>query len=91
MTRDSNAQPGDCFRTPFGEWRTLVSVTSAGLWIEAHIEQQIREFKGTPNFTRDSTGAMCALHGSTSGDERRQLERARKRLQKPVRRVKPTE
>lgn len=87
MTRDSNARPGDTFLTAFGEWRTLVSATSAGLWIEAKVEKQIAEFKGTPNFTRDSITGLCSLHGQTSGREKREYERARRRAGKPIRKL----
>lgn len=85
MTRDSNAKPGQEFRTPWGELRTLVSVTSAGLWIEAKVNQEIAEFRGTPAFTRDSIAGRCVLFGSTTGWERREYERARKRNSKPIR------
>lgn len=87
MKRDSNAQPGDCFLTPFGEWRILVSASSAGLCIEAQVEQEITSFKGTPNFTRDSTAATCALHGERSGRDKRNFERARLRNSKPIRKM----
>lgn len=87
MTRDSNAHPGQSFMTPGGEMRTMVSVTSAGLWIEAKVEKQIREFQGTPNFTRDSTAAICALHGERSGRDKRNFERARLRNSKPIRKL----
>jgi hypothetical protein len=87
MARDSNAQPGQSFLTPFGEWRTLVSATSAGLWIEAQVEQQIKQFKGTPSFTRDSITGRCAMYGERSGRDKRNIERARLRNNKPVRKL----
>lgn len=88
MAYDSNAQPGQSFLTPWGEWRTVVSVTSAGLYIEARVAQQIREFKGTPSFTRDSIAGMCAMYGSsTVRRERRDIERAKLRANKPIRKL----
>lgn len=88
MVYDSNAQPGQVFRTPWGEFRTLVSVTSAGLYIEAKVAQQIKDFKGTPSFTRDSIAGLCALYGSsTIRRERRDLERAKLRANKPIRKL----
>jgi hypothetical protein len=89
MTRDSNAQPGDVFQTPYGDWRVLVSATSAGILLEQI--SRANTTLNTPSFHLNSTAATCALHGCTSGDERRMIERARKRLQKPVRKMKPTE
>lgn len=87
MARDSNAKAGDSFMTPWGEMRTLVSVTSAGLWIEAKVEQQIAQFKGTPAFTRDSIAGRCVMYGERSGRDKRNIERAKLRSNKPVRKL----
>ena len=87
---DSNAKPGQSFQTPWGERKTEVSVTSAGEFITARVNEEIKNYKGTPAFTRDSTAGLCALYGATSRREKRDYERARLRNSKPVRKL-PTE
>jgi hypothetical protein len=88
VTYEGRAQPGDTFRTPWGEWRTIVSATSAGMWITAKVEQDIQDYHGTPNFMRDSIAGLCCLFApQTTGREKRNLERAKARNSKPIRRV----
>jgi hypothetical protein len=84
------AQAGDCIRLPNGELRTVVSVISAGELVEAIVERQIATY--TPNFMRDSITSTCALYGGgdTTGRERRDLARSRRRAMKPIRLVKET-
>ena len=79
------AKPGDLILVD-GELRELVSATSAGDFIEAKCEKEIREYKGEPLLTRHSITAICALAGDTTGRERRNMERARAKAAKQLRR-----
>ncbi len=72
---------GDVIRTPWGEERIVVSVIGAGDLIEAIVERDI--LLHAPNFLRDSIAGTCALHGSTTGREKRNHDRW-KAKQQPV-------
>ena len=78
---EGQAQVGDVLRLPSGELREVVAVIGAGDLIEMIVERDIALH--APNFLRDSIAGTCALHGSTTGREKRNHDRW-KAKQQPV-------
>ena len=64
MSDYSPTKVGDILRTP--------------AWVVEHATDHLD--LETENFFRDSSGHTCALYGQTIGEEKRQRERERKRL-----------
>lgn len=85
MSPPGQARPGDCYIDDCGQVREVVSVTSAHDVLVNALDARMR--LRTPNFYRDSTTALCALHGATTGREKRDYQRRKYRLTQQSRRI----
>ena len=76
--------PGDVYVTAYGERRQVIAIHQAGTFLEALSAQEITR-------PTSSTIGLCVLVGTATSRERRDLERLRRRLTKPIRKLHPGE
>jgi hypothetical protein len=73
------AAAGDIIRDPDGRLLEVVAVVSAGLWLDQFTDALIAANPGR-TWVRHSSAYYAISYGETEGREKRDAERARKRL-----------